>query len=629
MIFNIKTGKRYYNRKRCSKGGKELKRNEIKKNVLERFNYSTDQVIEKPFNWNQMLRLFGYMKPYTKNLLPLAAFSVLLTTAVRLIIPILIGVYTLDKAVKHKDTNLLITLISIIGGLYLVSYMANIFRIKWMNELGQNVIYDLRKHLFTHVQSLSHRFFDQRSAGSILVRIMNDINSLQELFTNGVINLLMDMILLIGVIVILFTLSPQLTLAIMIILPIMFFISTSLRKNIRRSWQMVRIKQAKLNSHLNESIQGIRVTQSFTQEKENMAFFDGVNTENFESWKDASKKNATFRPLVEMTNAIGTAVLIWYGASLIQDQSLSLGEFVSFAFYLGMFWEPISRLGQVYNQLLVGMASSERIFEFLDEKPLVDERPDAVELDDMKGHIFFDKVEFSYDDKRKALKGISLEMKAGQTVALVGHTGSGKTTIANLISRFYDPTGGAVKIDGVNLRDMSIHSLRGNISIVLQDTFIFSGTIMENIRFGRPDATDEEVISAAKAVGADSFINRLSNSYQTEVEERGNVLSVGERQLLSFARALLADPKILILDEATASIDTETEMKIQEALRTLLKGRTSIIIAHRLSTIREADHIFVLNQGEILEQGSHDQLMKMKGEYYHLVKAQFNAQQAG
>ncbi|WP_409305256.1 ABC transporter ATP-binding protein [Peribacillus sp. SCS-155] len=606
-----------------------MKRSEVKKNVLERFNYSTDQAIEKPFNWSQMLRLFSYMKPYTKNLLPLSGFAVLITTAVRLIIPILIGVYTLDRAVKNKDTNLLVTLISVIAGLYILSYAANIFRIKWMNELGQNVIYDLRQHLFTHVQSLSHRFFDKRSAGSILVRIMNDINSLQELFTNGVINLLMDMILLIGVIGILFTLSPQLTLAIMIILPIMFFISTSLRKNIRRSWQMVRIKQAKLNSHLNESIQGIRVTQSFTQEKENMAFFDGINNENFESWNDASRKNATFRPLVEMTNAVGTAVLLWYGSTLIQTDQLSLGEFVSFAFYLGMFWEPISRLGQVYNQLLVGMASSERIFEFLDEKPIVDERPGAVRLDDMKGHIEFDHVEFSYDEKRKALKGISLEMKAGQTVALVGHTGSGKTTIANLISRFYDPTGGSVKIDGVDLRDLSIHSLRGNISIVLQDTFIFSGTIMENIRFGRPDATDEEVISAAKAVGADDFINRLSSGYQTEVEERGNVLSVGERQLLSFARALLADPRILILDEATASIDTETEMKIQEALRTLLKGRTSIIIAHRLSTIREADRIFVLRQGEILEEGSHSELMNYKGEYYQLVKAQFNVQQAG
>ncbi|WP_373887810.1 ABC transporter ATP-binding protein [Mesobacillus jeotgali] len=592
--------------------------------VLKRFHYSTDQVIDKPFNWKQMLRLFSYMLPYNKTLVPLSIAMVLITTAVRLVIPILIGIYTLDRAVKNKDGTMLFWLVAFIGGLYAASYIANIFRIRWMNQLGQNVIYDLRKHLFTHVQNLSHRFFDQRSAGSILVRIMNDINSLQELFTNGVINLLMDMVLLIGIFFILFSLSPQLTLAIMVILPIMFLISTKLRKNIRRSWQDVRMKQSKLNSHLNESIQGIRVTQSFTQERENMAFFDGVNDETFQSWKSASQKNAMFRPMVELTNALGTAVLIWYGASLIQNGTISIGVFVSFAFYLGMFWEPISRLGQVYNQLLMGMASSERIFEFLDEKPIVSEADNPIELEDLRGEIKFEKVVFSYDDKRTALKGISLEMQAGQTVALVGHTGSGKTTIANLISRFYDPTSGKVLVDGYDLKDISIGSLRKYISIVLQDTFIFSGTIYDNILFGRPDATEEEVKAAAEAVGAAEFIEKLPNGYKTEVEERGNILSVGERQLLSFARALLANPRILIMDEATASIDTETEMKIQKALKTLLKGRTAIIIAHRLSTIREADNIFVLENGLIIERGNHEQLMDLQGEYHDLVKAQFN-----
>lgn len=602
-----------------------MKKNKTKnENVLNRFQYSADEIIEKPFNWKQMLRLFSYMEPYRKNLLPLSIIMVLINTAVRLIIPILIGVYTLDKALIEKDGRLLAILVSVIAVLYTISYAANYYRIKWMNKLGQSVIYDLRKHLFTHVQTLSHRFFDQRSAGSILVRIMNDINSLQELFTNGVINLLMDLIMLAGIFIILFTLSPELTLAIMVILPIMFFISTSLRRNIRRSWQTVRLKQSKLNSHLNESIQGIRITQSFTQEKENMAFFDGVNTENFESWRNASQKNAMFRPLVELTNALGTAVLIWFGAHLMQDGSISIGVFVSFAFYLGMFWEPISRLGMVYNQLLMGMASSERIFEFLDEKPIVSERNDAFHLQEIKGKIEFENVTFSYDEKRTALNGVCLEIKAGQTAALVGHTGSGKTTIANLISRFYDPSGGSVKIDGYDLKDVSLSSLRKQISVVLQDTFIFSGTIYDNIRFGRPDATDEEVVEAAKAVGAHGFIAKLSKGYETEVEERGNILSVGERQLLSFARALLADPRILILDEATASIDTETEVKIQQALKTLLKGRTAIIIAHRLSTIRESDQIFVLDHGNILEKGNHEELMNAKGEYYHLVKAQFN-----
>ncbi|MEC3606908.1 ABC transporter ATP-binding protein [Bacillus glycinifermentans] len=581
---------------------------------MNRFYYSSDQIIEKPFNWSQMWRLLKYLKPYRKNLLPLSFLTV----------PILIGVYALDKAIAGKDMNLLLILICVISLMYLINYGANVLRIRWMNMLGQHVIYDLRQHLFTHVQRLSHRFFDERSAGSILVRIMNDINSLQELFTSGVINLLMDILLLLGIIVILFSLSPELTIAIMITLPVMFFISTNLRRKIRRSWQKVRLKQSKLNSHLNESIQGIRVTQAFTQEKENMMYFDGVNGENLESWREATKKNATFRPLVEMTNAVGTAILIWYGSSLIINETITIGVFVSFAFYLGMFWEPISRLGQVYNQLLMGMASSERIFEFLDEKPIVADKEDAAQIKQLKGAISFEKVEFSYDGKRKALHSVSFDIPAGTSLALVGHTGSGKTTIASLISRFYDATGGTVKVDGIPIADISLSDLRSQISVVLQDTFIFSGTIMENIRFGRPNATDEEVIKAAKAVSADAFIAELPEGYATEVEERGNMLSAGERQLISFARALLADPRILILDEATASIDTETEVKIQAALKTLLKGRTAVMIAHRLSTIRDADKIIVLDHGKKMEGGSHSELMEKRGIYYELVKAQYH-----
>ncbi|WP_069838836.1 ABC transporter ATP-binding protein [Bacillus sp. F56] len=595
-----------------------------KQGILERFYYSSDEIIEKPFNWAQMWRLLSYVKPYRKTILPLSFLTVLIGTAVKLVIPILIGVYVLDQAITARNPELLIQLILVISGLYVLNYAANVLRIRWMNQLGQHVIFDLRQHLFTHVQRLSHRFFDQRSAGSILVRIMNDINSLQELFTSGVINLLTDLLLLAGVIIILFTLSPELTIAIMVTLPIMFFISTSLRKKIRRSWQTVRFKQSKLNSHLNESIQGIRVTQAFTQEEENMAYFDGVNQENYQSWREATKKNAMFRPLVEMTNAIGTAVLIWYGATLIMNETITIGVFVSFAFYLGMFWEPISRLGQVYNQLLMGMASSERIFEFLDEQPNVKEKPNAIHNEKINGEISFEEVEFSYDEKRKALHAVSFSIPAGSRLALVGHTGSGKTTIANLISRFYDATGGTIKIDGIPIKDLSIASLRSQISIVLQDTFIFSGTIMENIRFGRPNASDEEVMKASQAVGADEFISDLAEGYATEVEERGSVLSAGQRQLISFARALLADPAIIILDEATASIDTETEVKIQQALKTLLKGRTAVMIAHRLSTIRDADRIIVLDHGKKIEEGNHEQLLAKEGVYAGLMKAQYS-----
>ncbi|WP_106497774.1 ABC transporter ATP-binding protein [Lentibacillus sp. Marseille-P4043] len=599
----------------------------LKSRHLKRFHYTVDHAVEKSFNWKQLWRLLVYLKPYAKTYLPGAIIAMLVSTAVRLAVPILIGKVAIDIAVKNKDTTMLTYLVIGIGFLYLLNYLGNIFRIKWVNILGQNVIFDLRKHLFSHVQRLSHRFFDSRSAGSILVRIMNDINSLQELFTNGIINLLMDVVTLGGIVVILLVLSPKLALAIMVIIPIMFYISTKLRRTIRKAWQNTRIQQSRLNSHLNESIQGIRITQSFSQEKENAEFFDGINTDNFESWRVATKKSALFRPFVDLSNAIGTIILITYGAYLIlqgpANGGIEIGTFVSFAFFLGMFWEPISRLGQMYNQLLMAMASSERIFEFLDEQPNVEDKANAYEFTDMKGHIQFDQVQFSYDEERIALHEVSLDIKDGETIALVGHTGSGKSTIANLISRFYDPTKGIVRIDGHDLRDVRLDSLRQQISVVLQDTFIFSGTIKENIRFGRPDASDHEVIEAAKVVGADEFIQRLADGYETEVEERGNILSAGERQLLSFARALLADPRILILDEATASIDTETEVKIQAALRRLLKGRTAIIIAHRLSTIRDSDEIFVLQQGKILEHGNHQQLMEYKGEYFDLVKSQF------
>ncbi|WP_341278093.1 ABC transporter ATP-binding protein [Paenibacillus sp. FSL H8-0537] len=591
----------------------------------ERFIYKDDDAIERPFNWAQVGRLFVYMKPYKRQLIP-AIFMMIIGTLTRLATPALV-ILAIDEAIQPAEGEASLPKLYLYAGLmlllYVVQWAANSYRIKYTNIIGQKVIYDLRQDLFKHIQKLSFRFFDKRPAGSVLVRVTNDVNALQDLFTNGVVNLLMDCVQLLGIVVILLIWNFKLGLAIMVTVPLMFIVSTALRKRIRFAWQDVRMKQSRINAHLNESIQGMKVTQAYVQEKDNMRFFDYMNTVNVKSWNKASALNQTFGPVIEITSALGTFILFWYGAHLIQQGAITIGLLVGFANYIGNFWDPINRLGQMYSQLLIAMASSERIFEFIDEEPNVGEKNAAKALPNIRGDVVFDNIIFEYEKGRQALKGISLEAKAGQSIALVGHTGSGKSTIINLLCRFYDPVSGSVKIDGKDIRDVTIESLRSQVGIVMQDTFIFSGTIRDNIRYGRLDASDADIVEAAKAVHAHDFIMNLPDGYDTEVEERGNILSMGQRQLLSFARALLANPRILILDEATASIDTDTELKIQEALKTLLAGRTSFMIAHRLSTIRNADEIIVLDHGRIVEQGKHETLIAKKGIYNGLIEAQY------
>lgn len=589
--------------------------------VTRRFIYQDDSAMDRPFNWRQLRRLLRYMAPQ-KRLVAVALFITLIGAAARLAVPFLIS-QAIDHAIGPKNLGLLDRIALVLLGCYLVSWATGIVRIRLTNWIGQRVLYDIRQGLFSHIQYLSFNFFDRRPAGSILVRIINDVNSLQDLFTTGVVNALMDLITLVGIVAIMLQMHWQLALACMAILPFMILLSTRIRREIQRAWREVRIRSARINAHLNEAIQGMRVTEAFVQERENLAFFNHMNDDYRQTFNKSSKVADLFNPLVELTGAVGVCVVYWYGALLVRDGQLTLGLLVGFASYLGFFWEPISRLGQVYTQILQAMASSERIFEFLDTHPTVAEKSDAYQLPEIAGRIDFQEVTFEYAPGRPALRDVDLIVEPGETVALVGPTGSGKTTVVNLLCRFYDVTRGRILIDGHDVRDATLPSLRSQIGIVLQDTFIFSGTILDNIRFGRLDATDDDVIAAARAVHADDFIRHLPQRYETVVAERGAGFSLGQRQLLSFARALLADPRILILDEATASIDTETEVLVQKALAQLLLNRTAFVVAHRLSTIRNAQKILVLDHGRVVELGDHTSLMARRGLYYELVQAQF------
>lgn len=585
------------------------------------FIYRDDEALEKKFELWQMRRLFNYMKPFPG--LILAAFTATLgNLAVTLLAPYLVG-RAIDTAIASHRPNLLFQYGAVLVLLYVINFVASSIRIQLTNRLGQAVIQGLRKELFSHVQGLSNDFFDSRPAGSILVRIMNDVNSLQDLFTNGVVNSITNLFTLIGIIIIMFSLNWHLSVVTLVVVPFMFLISVRLTVQIRRAWQQVRLRLSRINAHLAEGIQGMRVTESYVRQDENQTFFETMNRDYMGRFLHAQRWSIPFGPLVDLTGALGSALLFWYGVHLLHAGIVTVGLLVAFANYLGNFWTPIGQLGQVYNQILVAMASSERIFQYLDTKAQISDETGATPLPSVEGRVQFEGVSFYYEEDRPALSDVSFEAKAGDTIALVGHTGAGKSTVMNLLARFYDPTTGRILIDTHDITQVSVESLRSQVGMVLQDTFIFSGTIMDNIRYGNPAASDEDVRAAAHAVYANEFIEALEQGYHTEVRERGSRLSQGQRQLISFARAILADPRILILDEATASIDTYTEHLIQKGLEVLLTGRTAFVVAHRLSTIRDANQILVFDGGRVVERGNHESLMSIRGYYYDLVAAQY------
>lgn len=585
------------------------------------FIYRDDEALEKKFELWQMRRLFTYMKPYP-GLMIAALIATLGNLVVTLAAPYLVG-RAIDTAIAKHQPNVLFEYGGVLISLYIINFVASSIRIQLTNRLGQAVIQGLRKELFGHVQGLSNGFFDSRPAGSILVRIMNDVNSLQDLFTNGVVNSITNIFTLIGIIIIMFSLNWHLAIVTLIVVPVMFLLSMRLRVKIRRAWQQVRVRLSRINAHLAEGIQGMRVTESYVRQDENQQFFETMSRDYMGRFLHAQRWSIPFGPLVDLTGALGSALLFWYGVHLLHGGLVTVGLLVAFANYLGNFWTPIGQLGQVYNQLLVAMASSERIFQYLDTDAEIADDENAQALPSVDGRVQFQNVSFYYEADRPALANVSFEVRAGETIALVGHTGAGKSTVMNLLARFYDPTDGLILIDGHDITKVTVDSLRSQVGMVLQDTFIFSGTIMDNIRYANPAATDEDVRSAATAVYANEFIEALEDGYNTEVRERGSRLSQGQRQLISFARAILADPRILILDEATASIDTYTEHLIQKGLEVLLEGRTAFVVAHRLSTIRDANQILVFADGRVVERGHHASLMQSRGYYYDLVAAQY------
>ncbi len=582
-----------------------------------------DEALERPFDKGQFLRLLKYLKPFRKKI---ALALVLMVTAT---VMSLATTYLLSNAIAELQIPRGEYLKDLIGGMFLTAGIGAVctrYRVRLMDTSGRSALAQLREDLFRHIQGLSFSFFDTRSAGKILVRVINDVNSLNDLFTNGIVNVLVDCMTLVLLLFIMLFVNWKLTLISMVIMPLLVFIMFKLKRVMRMRWQTVRMKTSSMNGYLHESLAGMRVTEAFVREDENFDTFTNVNDDIRQSWMRAIRINSTFWPALDLTGTLGTVLVYYFGIRMMgaQVNPLSLSSLLLILWYLGRFWEPLNTISNFYNSILSAMASMERIFEIMDTKSDIVDKPGAAELPPIEGRVDFEHVDFWYSPDKVVLKDLSFTVQPGQTVALVGPTGAGKSTVVSLLSRFYDVCGGAVKVDGHDIRDVKLRSLREQMSVMMQDSFIFSGTIMDNIRYGRLDATDEEVIAAAKAVSAHDFIVGMEKGYRTEVNERGSSLSVGQKQLISFARALLNDPKILILDEATSSIDTHTELLIQKALDVLLKDRTSFVIAHRLSTIRSADCIMVIQDRNIAEKGTHEELIRLEGGHYRgLCDAQY------
>ena len=591
---------------------------------MARNRYDMDEVLEDSFDIHQLKRLGGYIAPYMNKMVGVIILM-LSSSALTMMVPIFFQ-RIMDYYIPEKDMRKITITAVLTLAVAVYSAIAMRFKIKTMSVIGQSIIHSIRTDIFNHLQELPFSYYDDRPHGKIQVRVVNYVNSLSDLLSNGIVNTITDLCNLLFIIIFMLVCDPRLTLVCLCGLPLLAGVIVFIKRRQRRAWQIQSNKQSNLNAYIAESINGIRVTQSFVRENENNNIFNNLSGSYRKAWMRAVKFNFTMGPSVDLISAITTSFIYVLGIRwiLAPDATLTVGVLIAFTAYIGRFWAPINTLAGFYNSLLTAISYLERIFETIDEPVLVKDAEDAGIMPPIQGEVEFRNVCFSYEEGHRILDNINFTAKQGETYAFVGPTGAGKSTIVNLISRFYNVDSGQILIDGTDISTVTIRSLRTQMGVMMQDSFIFAGTIMDNIRYGNREATDEQVIKAAKTVCAHEFISQMENGYYTEVNERGSRLSAGQRQLISFARALLADPKILILDEATSSIDTETEILLQKGLNELLKGRTSFIIAHRLSTIKNADCIMYIDQGGILERGTHEELLEQRGAYYDLYISQFD-----